>query len=1221
MADETPAVALTESEQALEEAADTGNRVEVVGERTERETVFANPDGATFTLEKAITPVRVETVSGWAQPDATLVRRQDGSIGPRAAAVDLSFSGGGAGEGLVSIGQDGQSVSMGWPGPLPEPRLDGERAVYEDVLPDVNLILTATVEGFRQVLEVETPEAAALPELKAIEYGLKAEGLRLREGAVGSVEALDGNGHVVFRSPTARMWNSAGGDGAENTTTGDSAQSAGTRLVSGTADEAVATQDEVPEIVAPPQEGDPLAGPGAGDKAAVMDVELAHGSLTVVPDSGLIAATEAKDFPLYIDPSVELEESERTVLSSDGDVFYNFSGGDNGMSVGKCGTAVINGVSYYCGSGYVNRMYFEFAPTKLAGKQVLDATFAVTETWSFSCDPRWVDLKRTDPISAASRWPGPTVRDHMGDRQVSAGRGTLCSPSQPRAPIEFNDNPSEADENLTSTVRAFADGKLTVLTLRLSAQSETDTIAWKRFDDDAVVRVTYMSKPAVPAEYGFVSGSTQICSKSESAPTTVSDTTPTLVATPRAVPGGELYAMLRVYYDVDGKNADGTWFDAPQPTTGSLSPTSGHISYSTTTKDFRNEPKEWNVPLKEGTLYRYAAYTQSFPNTSYTGAMSSGPTPWCYFKVDPTAPKPPIVKFTSVYSECVTGGSCAVGGEPGKAGSVTFSPYPGDVNTAYQYRLSTSPTWSGWKAAAAGSHTTSITPPISGTFVLNVQAKDSLGRVGERAVKFLVGEIGNHVGRWDFNETSGVAIDRSTTNTALQNNLTLSGSGATRTDHGRRGELTAADGTKSQDKALSLTSTSQGSASAGKQVVETLAPYTVTAWARLDSAGTSTAAVLAQDGNRMSAFHLSYCADVKTWCIRLPESDSDSAYLSGQRVNALHPPQPRTWTHLGVVVNPTTKKISLYVNGVLQGSDDLTTGVWASSGGLQVGRAKYKGLYVDYFPGQIDEVAAWQSSLTPELMKIEAGARDKRGWGYVELVAQYNPLGGTGTSLADSSGYGNTLTVASDSSLNGENVVLDGIDDSASTARPLVDDTGSFTVTTAVDVTTEKLKAVADGTWVQVLGQQTATGSSWGIWFEKTGTQPTPVLDEHGNITMGEDGQPIMQQTPAGFWHFGRKAPDGTGVSVQSEQVLTPNGEIRLTGVFDAASQKISLYTGVDQEGDPLVYQSTIGSGFTVGRGLAGGVWGHYLPGKISDIRLWAGAMSNELQVEAAVGL
>lgn len=201
----------TPSDAALAEAEATGERVEVVEERTEQDTVFANPDGNTFTLEKSIVPVRVKTANGdWTLPDATLTKRADGTVGPKAAAVEVSFSGGGSGADLVTIGETGRSVSLGWPGALPEPHLEGARAVYENVRPDVNLILTATTEGFRQVLEVETLEAAADPGLRTIAYGLDADGLTVRAGAIGSMEAVDGNGQVVFRSPSAQMWNSAG---------------------------------------------------------------------------------------------------------------------------------------------------------------------------------------------------------------------------------------------------------------------------------------------------------------------------------------------------------------------------------------------------------------------------------------------------------------------------------------------------------------------------------------------------------------------------------------------------------------------------------------------------------------------------------------------------------------------------------------------------------------------------------------------------------------------------------------------------------------------------------------------------------------------------------------------------------------------------------------------------------------------------------------------------
>lgn len=255
-------------------AAASGERVEVVEERTERETVFANPDGTTFTLEKSVAPVRVATQGGgWVEPDATVVKKTDGSVGPKAAAVDLLFSSGGTDGELVTIADGTQSVSLGWPGALPAPRLDGARAVYENVLPDVDLVLTATVEGFRQVLEVKTAEAAANPALNRIEYRLGAENLTVRAGAGGGVDALDGNGRPVFRSPAARMWNSAGDDAAP-------AAAQQSLYLAGPAQ---ADAGE-PVPAGPAEEGDPLAGPGAGDTSSVLDLAVTEKTVTVTPD-------------------------------------------------------------------------------------------------------------------------------------------------------------------------------------------------------------------------------------------------------------------------------------------------------------------------------------------------------------------------------------------------------------------------------------------------------------------------------------------------------------------------------------------------------------------------------------------------------------------------------------------------------------------------------------------------------------------------------------------------------------------------------------------------------------------------------------------------------------------------------------------------------------------------------------------------------------------------
>ncbi|CAM5623128.1 LamG domain protein jellyroll fold domain protein [Streptomyces californicus] len=132
--------------------------------RTEYATVYANPDGATFTLEQSVVPVRVaKAAGGWQAPDATLETRR-GRHGRaerpprwrwrcRAAASD---------DPLARIEVAGRSLALdlaaarcprrGWTARAP---------CIAEVLPDVDLKVTATAESFQQVLVVRTPEAAA----------------------------------------------------------------------------------------------------------------------------------------------------------------------------------------------------------------------------------------------------------------------------------------------------------------------------------------------------------------------------------------------------------------------------------------------------------------------------------------------------------------------------------------------------------------------------------------------------------------------------------------------------------------------------------------------------------------------------------------------------------------------------------------------------------------------------------------------------------------------------------------------------------------------------------------------------------------------------------------------------------------------------------------------------------------------------------------------------
>ena len=133
---------------------------------TETDRVIANPDG-TATFEHRYRPVRVKRSGHWVPVDTTLERRADGSIAPRAAAVDISFSAGGD-VAMVTVANQAASLSLGSPvGDLPAPALAGNTATYREVLPGVDLQLRADVDGYSQVFVVKSAKAAANPSTAA----------------------------------------------------------------------------------------------------------------------------------------------------------------------------------------------------------------------------------------------------------------------------------------------------------------------------------------------------------------------------------------------------------------------------------------------------------------------------------------------------------------------------------------------------------------------------------------------------------------------------------------------------------------------------------------------------------------------------------------------------------------------------------------------------------------------------------------------------------------------------------------------------------------------------------------------------------------------------------------------------------------------------------------------------------------------------------------------
>ncbi|WP_251016767.1 LamG domain-containing protein [Streptomyces sp. ISL-1] len=1098
---------------------------------------------------------------------------------------------------MISLGSKRGSMSLDWPGSLPEPQLSGATATYPEVFEGVDLKLTATAEGYREVLVVKSAEAAANPALEQIKLTAKGDGLSIAAGAGGGLRAIDGDGNAAFTGPAGVMWDSAGDAGAQP------------QLMRSTA----AAEADEPEPTEDPNR------PGAGDSTAELPVQVDGTAVAVKPDLELLRGEETV-YPVFIDPPMGAALQERTVLSSDGDRFWDFDG-DEG--VGRCYRVG----PWYCDKDHTNRMYFEFAPTNLAGKYVVDADFRAYETWSFSCSAHQVDLWRTNNISEGSSWPGPAHLDKMGDVNVSAGRGTNCTPEQPDSWVEFSDNPSESDENLTSTVRSFADGKFSRLTLMLRAQDENNPDAWKRFDDNAELQINYVPKPGLPTPYGVIPGygASRHCNP-DNDPLTVTRSDPMIEAGAQALvqPTSTAFkGSLRVYFDAERqdpvtKNWIHTW-DATSPSTG-FDPDGTLESVRTTYR-------------ADSILYRVRMRTQSYwTHEGTTSSMASAYTPWCYFKTDFLAPKAPQVIPVGPYMGCT---SCVGDGGPGEPGTFQFKPNAADTDvTGYRYWSLTQPNVEPVSAAEAG--TVPFTPTIAGEDRLFVQAKDVRDRWGDTAsFSFKVRPAEAEVGRWRFDESpeehgDQLAYDSGTV--GARNSAALAG-GAAWSSLSRRGQDDYSLGLASTDPAKQQAYASTGSA----VVLDTRESFTVSAWAYLTDA-TANRVVLSAPGDQDTAFTLYYAAGYKKWVFNRGAQDKADALDVASYSDAASPPVG-VWTHLAGVFDTknngdkTDDTIQLYVNGRPQGSavrlseQAATYEPWASTTGLQFGRTKATGTFQQYFRGQLDEVAVWQRALLPNQIREESELK-QAGVPTAALVADWNAELATGSEIEDLSLYdrsGLKLSAEgaqlSTSEAEGTTLLLDGDKGYASTTGPVVDETGSFSVSARVRVDRAIWEAKPVGYRGMVAGQKNAGESSWALWLTKV--QP----DEEGPVSY--------------LWRFERTAVDGSGTvtaraEAKADTGLSSDGfdvPVDVTAVFDAAQTdpadpngppgKLRLYTGATaQNANPSAGLTAWAQGageLAAGRGARTGTTGHYFPGSLDQLRIWSGALTAD-GVASAIG-
>ncbi|MGI5412700.1 LamG-like jellyroll fold domain-containing protein [Streptomyces chartreusis] len=1192
-ADKTP------ESQASALAAETGERVAVDSATTESAQVFANPDG-TFTQEMNAAPVRAQKDNGaWAPIDTTLAREADGFVRAKNTAAGLSFSGGGGGGGLVTLGDNGHELRLGWPTALPEPRLDGNTATYPDVLPDVDLKLTALSSGYTSVLVVKTAEAAKNPALATIEMTVSGGGLDVAPTASGGFIARDGDGTPVFESPAGRMWDSAGDTPSPASTSDVSVQLVRTASSAQAEAEGEPAPTEVVPVPAAEGEPTPLEGPGSGDAAASLPLKVTGTTLEITPDQDLLHGEETV-FPLYIDPPTKsITLTDWTALASNGTKYWEFDG-DKG--VGRCS----NYAGYLCSnSPYTQRMYFEYPLSSIHGKKVLDATMEVFQEWTFTCDPHWYDLSRVNKgISSSTTWSSrPTAVDLMGDRNVAYGRGGLCTPSQPANWVRFSDHVGEeTNENLTTTLASYASSKEPQITFSLTAHDESDAAAWARFRNDAKLSVTYVSYPSKPTSYGVQQGTTGRACNASTQPFATSDTTPKMLATVQSADGSG--AQLRAMFEVWKANGSSRAWSAASPDGAWVADNAARTATTSS--------------LPAQTDYRMRVKTQAYYKTDrgVTGVLDSAWSSWCYFRVDTDWPPPPVVSSADgIYKPAETDPAAGGVGTPGK---FTFTPGDANPNTAgiqsdvvsYKYKLNSGKVSDPIPVAKGASTTQTITPNQAGENTIQVWGYDAASHSSFTGYySFLVKGAEKPSGVWHLDNTLTDAT------TATQHPLTSSGAGWDSL-------------ARSGSHAAKFNGTTAYLATSGA-VLDTSKSFTVSAWARLDKKDVNYT-VLSQAGTNASGFQLYYSTAYNAWVFNRHQTDVADPVIV--RSIGTKPPVLKAWTHLAGVYDAAAQTVQLYVNGVPQGMPTpFAATPWKASGGLQVGRLWASASGKENFAGTIDEVKVWSRALADTEVAHDAWLEDEdlsdgtAGDPIPALVAKWDATdmpNATGTTVKDTSGFSRNLTLngaaltqitTGDPDIGEEvtttqTMALNGTSAYATATGPVVDDTGSFTATAWVQLDAAKLADTSKSYAVQVFGQSGTSQSSWGVWYEQ------PVGSTQGR------------------WTFGRPDKDGTG-AVWTESTSTAfttaqlGVPVMLTVVYDAQAAAdpddtsnlgaLKLYVDSalmgDEDGVPYSASWQGGGAFEIGRAKINGAAARYFPGTIDSVRVWAGATSTDM--------
>ncbi|MFJ6945302.1 VCBS repeat-containing protein [Streptomyces wuyuanensis] len=668
------------ADAASAEAADTGERVEVKALRTETTEIYANPDGS-FTSEQYALAQRVRKGGKLVDLDTSLARNPDGSYSARATEVQVTFSGGGKAP-LATVTRDGRSMSWSWPEPLPAPKVDGDTAVYQNVLEDVDLKLKAGTAGFGQLLVVHNAEAAANPALAKIRLPLSTEGLDVDADEHGNLRVVDPAGQEVFTAPTPQMWDSTQAPAP----TSSQAMAAPQRLLTS-------------ETTTPPPPAHEFEAPYGAQEAALA-VDVTDDELTLTPDKDVLAGPDTQ-YPVYIDPAVSGSREAWTIAysSAPSTAFYNGNGWQEGDGNATTKYARVGNP----GDG-TSRSFFRMDTNNLwnTNKVISSSTFRIKNSYSYSCTHREVQTWLTGSISSSTTWSNqPSWTTKLDTVSDAKGWSSSC----PAGNLAFD---------VTTGAKQAASGKWNSITLGLRASSEGDNLAYKRFDaSTAVLSTTYNTVPNAPTGLDTI-------------PSTGCDTT-----SPYPVIGN-----TDVYLTAKVSDADGGTVKAQFRLWGNNNYAGGAEIFNqvvTVTSGTVAKVKVPKATLQAALAQAGGIFGWKVQALDATSASAWVPTSACRFNFDPNRPSSPPGVASTEFPDGSNGWPTST--SPVRTeGTFTFTNGGVTDVTKYEYWSDTDATHRTiTPATQGGSASVKITPTVAGANQLYVKSLDPAGNSSDTA--------------------------------------------------------------------------------------------------------------------------------------------------------------------------------------------------------------------------------------------------------------------------------------------------------------------------------------------------------------------------------------------------------------------------------------------------------------------------------------------------------